>query len=535
MNDKTLGPDGPILRRKSSEDSAPAPDKAQAPKAPEVTYRGAAAQPAKTLSAPEPAPPEPVAPRVVIDPSGTTDDFAAMFEASGAMPVRVRYSVGDKVKGTVVAIGPRGVDLELPGQISGVASTEELKEIAVGDVVDLFVVDTRRGISLAKSLAGAGGSIELLEQALASGAPIEGRVTGKNKGGFEIDIKGTKAFCPISQIDSAFVEDMDAYLEKTFQFKVTDIREDGRNIIVSRSALLDEARKARADEILHSLQPGATLSGTVTRLADFGAFVDLGGIEGLVHVSELAFRRLEHPSEAVSVGDTVIVKLKSLEQTDKGLRISLSVKDALEDPWEGGVDAFIEGQRVAGTVVRVEPFGAFVELAPGLEGLVHVSELAWEHVKRTSDIVSVGDKVQVEIQSVDKERRRISLSMKAVAGDPWESIEDRFVPGVIVTGTVENVEDFGVFVDLNGTTALIPRSELDLPKEASAHRKFKRGDDVTARVLTVDKDRRRIALTLRSEEAVAAQHAETNAPRAYQEPSSSFGTLGDLLKARQKK
>ena len=467
MNDNNLGPDGPILRKKSNEEPAPAPAvkaapkaaEPAAPKAPEVTYRGAAPKPAATLSSPEPVAKAAPVSRVVIDQSGSTDDFAAMFEASGNMPVRIRYSVGDKAEGTVVAIDPRGVHFELPGQVSGVANAEELGvELKVGDTMELFVVDTRRGISLAKTLSAAGGSIEMLEQALASGAPVEGRVTAKNKGGFEIDLKGARAFCPVSQIDTGFVEDLDKYLEQTYRFKITDIRENGRNIIVSRSVLLDEERKARAEEIVNTLQPGAIMSGTVTRLAHFGAFVDLGGIEGLVHVSELAFRRLEHASEAVTVGDTVVVKLKSLEQTDKGLRISLSVKDAMENPWDGAVNAFFEGQRARGTVVRVESFGAFVELAPGLEGLVHVSELAWEHVKRPSDVVSVGDTVQVEVQSIDKERNRISLSMKAIAGDPWETIEERYVPGVTVTGTVENVEDFGVFVDLGGTTALIPKT-----------------------------------------------------------------------------
>lgn len=538
-NEKHQGSDGPILRRKTSDETAPKAAEATpaaAPKAPEVTYRGAAPQAAPTLSSPAPAPKveEPVFSRVVIDTAGTTDDFAAMLAASGQMPVRARYSVGDKVTGTVGSISNRGVYVELPGQVSGLVDAEDVGEVRVGDVVELFVVDTKKGITLAKSLSSAGGSLELLEQALAAGAPVEGRVTARNKGGFEVDLKGFRAFCPVSQIDIGFAQDLDAYLEQTYRFKITDIRENGRNVIVSRSALLDEERKARSAEILETLKPGAVLTGTVTRLADFGAFVDLGGVEGLVHVSELGFRRVEHPSELVKVGDSIVVTIKSMEQTDKGLRISLSAKDAMEDPWQGAISTFFEGQRLKGTVVRVEPFGAFVELTPGLEGLVHVSELAWEHVKRPSDVVNVGDSVNVEIQSIDRERRRISLSMKTTQGDPWESVGERFAPGATVTGTVENVEDFGVFVDLGGFTALIPRSELDLPKDATAHRKFKKGDEVTARVLTVEKERRRIALTMRSEAAVAEAQAVANAPRSY-ESNSGFGTLGELLKARQKK
>lgn len=535
--DNNLGPDGPILRRKTTEEAPASAPKAQikaAPKAPEISFRGAAPVPT-TLSSPTPVQATAPVSKMAFDTSGSTDDFAAMLEASGSMPVRIRYGVGDKVTGLVVSIGARGVHLELPGQVTGVASGDDLPEAKIGDSVELFVVDTNKGISLGTSLSMSGGSIELLEQALSSGAPVTGRVTGKNKGGYEIDLNGARAFCPVSQIDAGFVEDLDVHLEKTYEFKVTDIRENGRNIIVSRAALMEEAKQARAKEIIDTLQPGATLQGKVTRLADFGAFVDLGGIDGLVHISELGFRRVEHPSEIVAVGDELTVKIKSMDQTDKGLRISLSVKDAMADPWENGLNAFFEGQKVRGTVVRVESFGAFVELTPGLEGLVHVSEMAWEHVKRPADFASVGDKVQVEIQSIDKERRRISLSMKASAEDPWDTIEDRFKLGAEVTGTVENVEDFGVFVDLSGITALIPRSELDLPKEATAHRNFKRGDEVTARVLSIDKQRRRIALTKRSAEAIADQQAEANAPREYEESSTGFGTLGDLLKARQNK
>lgn len=537
-NEKTQGADGPILRRKSADDSVVPVEETKPAKAPEVTYRGAppAQAPPATLSTSAPvAKSEPAYSRVIIETTGSTDDFAAMLSESGAMPVRARYSVGDKVTGTVGSISGRGVYVELPGQVSGVLDPEEGEGMRVGDVVELFVVDTRKGIALGKSMAAGGGSIEFLELALASGAPVEGRVTARNKGGFEVDLKGVRAFCPVSQIDAGFAQDLDAYLEHTYQFKVTDIRENGRNVIVSRSALLEEERKTRTAELLATVKPGDTLHGTVTRLADFGAFVDVGGVEGLVHVSELGFRRVDHPSELVNVGDPIVVTLKSMENTDKGLRLSLSAKGAMDDPWETAVNAFFEGQKVRGTVVRVEPFGAFVEVAPGLEGLVHVSELAWEHVKRPSDYVNVGDAVTVEVQSIDRGRKRLSLSMKSAAGDPWETIEDKYVPGVTVTGTVENVEDFGVFVDLGGLTALIPRSELDLPKDATAHRRFKKGDSVTARVLSVEKARRRIALTLRSEEAVAESRADANAPRAYAESSTGFGTLGDLLKARQKK
>ena len=567
MTNKTNGPLGPIVRKggKSDEaaDEAGKDTKPETPAAmvsPKPVLRAAAQKevlPSGTvdedvklsrrvvdpaLAKPKAKRKEPVHETKVEQ--GTLEDFEALLAGAEATEIpRVRFSIGDQVDATVVSVGEKYVYFELPGRAEALAHRAEYTnkdgaiEVEDGDALKVYIVDMRSGIQVGKKLSTAGFAADAIEAAYSSGVPVEGRVTGTNKGGYEVEIQGVRAFCPLSQIELNFTEDPDVHLNKSYLFRVTKFGEDGRNVVVSRSALLQEERQAAAAETLATLQPGMTIPGVITRIADFGAFVDIGGIEGLVHISQLGFSRVEHPSEAVKEGEQVNVKILSLEETKDGLRIGLSMKETMENPWDSDVSNYVVGQKVTGTVVRVENFGAFVELSPGLEGLVHVSEMSWDkHIKHPSDVVNVGDAISVEIQSIDIVRQRISLSMKGAGKDPWSAIEDHFAIGLEVEGTIENVEDFGVFVALqHGVTALIPRSEMGLERDATPHRKFSKGNKVNARVLSIEKDRRRMALTMKSADEMEADQDRANAPKSYSDnEGSGFGTLGDLLKNKMK-
>lgn len=479
---------------------------------------------------------------VSVDTNASMDDFAAMLDASGMGDVkRQNFSVGDQVEATVSKVGDKYVYFDLGGMDEGIGNRidfnddEGAVQVGVGDKVNLYVTNTRGGtIQLANKLSSTDGALDVLEAAYSTGVPVEGRVESTNKGGFEVLIDGIRCFCPMSQIEVAYTEEPDVHIGNTYRFKVTKFDEGGRNIVVSRSELQAAEQAKIAEELRESLDVGSIIKGKITRLADFGAFADIGGgVEGLIHVSELGYSRVDNPADVVSVGDEVEVAVTKIEHDDKGrLRVGLSLKETKEDPWISKIGNYVEGQQVDGTVTRLESFGAFVEIADGLEGLVHISEMSWEqHVKRPQDIVSPGDRVTVEIQSIDPMKQRISLTMKLQSGDPWANIEEKYAVGSEVTGQVENVEDFGAFIRLGGgITALLPKSEMNSEREMSPHSRFKKGDEVTARVLNIEKNRHRMALTLKSAEELAAS-GETG-PSSYSDDSkdTGFGTLGDLLK-----
>jgi small subunit ribosomal protein S1 len=324
----------------------------------------------------------------------------------------------------------------------------------------------------------------------------------------------------------------------SYKFRVIEIR-DERDVVVSRASLLEEEAKAARERTLAELQVGSVVQGVVTRLADFGAFVDLGGIEGLIHISEIGHRHLDHPSEELSEGQTVEVEVVKMEEDRDRLKIGLSRKNLIKDPWEAALEEIMPGDEFNGTVVRLESFGAFVEVRPGVEGLVHVSEMSWtKRVTHPGDVVSVGDTVLVKVQNVDIQRRRISLTMKAAEGDPWKDVENNVSVGDEVTGTVEKVEDFGAFIRLEklGVTALLPKSEMELSRSETVFSKAIKGTEMTARVISVEPERRRMALSLKSAAELDDAIAEKTAPKTYEEASGGgFGTLGDLLKDKLKK
>jgi small subunit ribosomal protein S1 len=354
------------------------------------------------------------------------EDFAAMFEASERdKPKARRPKVGDMVKGKVITVGKDAVFVDLGGKAEGQLERSQVSDsdgkllVKVGDVVEARVMSDAGGILSLRTKLGRGPEARAeLAQAQELGIPVEGLVTEVIKGGVSVDVAGVRGFCPASQIDNRFVEDLAPFVGQKLTFKIT--RYEPRNLVLSRRALLEEAAEKLAGETRKKLVPGAVLRGKVVGFKSFGAFVDLGGIEGMLHVSELGFSRVDKPEDVLRMGQELDVAVLKIEPGEgdsasrKGDRISLSLKALANDPWVDATARLSEGARVTGTVTRLQPFGAFVEIAPGVEGLVHISELgAGRRINHPKEVVSVGQQVEASVLSVDHDKRRLSLSMGA--------------------------------------------------------------------------------------------------------------------------
>src|SRR3954447_15102874 len=357
------------------------------------------------------------------------EDFAAMFAASerqAGRAQRPRFAIGDRVRGTIVSIGQEVVVLELAGGGEGTLETLELlgpdgQLIAkAGDTVDARVValgEKQGFVTLRRGAGGGPGGKSNLAEAVATGLPVEGVVTAVNKGGFEVDVGGVRAFCPLSQIELRPVDDPAVYVGRRLPFRVSRYEEDrrGTNVVLSRRALLEEEARGRAEETRGKVVVGAVLPGVVTAIKDFGAFVDVGGIEGLLPASEISFERSTPPADVLSVGQSVTVQVMRVEKRDDPRRpeqVSFSLKALERDPWQDAAAQFPPGTFVRGQVMRAEPFGAFVQLAPGVEGLLHISELGGgKPLRHARDAVKPGDAIEVAVLALDPDKRRISLGL----------------------------------------------------------------------------------------------------------------------------
>jgi small subunit ribosomal protein S1 len=326
---------------------------------------------------------------------------------------------------------------------------------------------------------------------------VEGKVVGRRKGGFDVNVAGVRGFCPISHIEDGRSEDLDAHLGQSYTFKILEYDPEERKLVVSRAAHVREERAKLREEAWQRLEEGAVIEGTVRSVTDFGAFVDLGGVDGLVHVTEMSHRRINHPRDAVSVGDSVQVKVLELDRQKD--RVSLSIKQLLKDPWEGAEEKYPARGRFEGTVVRKAGFGVFVELEPGLDGLLHVSQLP-PGMELDDSGLEVGQQVRGWIRDLDRETQRIGLTLRALPDhDPWERIGMRYRDGQVVEGVVENGADFGVFVELEpGVSALIPVSEMGIERDADPRTAFAPGSKLKVKVMSVDEGRRRISLSLKA-------------------------------------
>lgn len=359
-------------------------------------------------------------------PTAPENDFAALLAASEAEAQRQDISVGEIVRGRVMALGQTSAFVAIGGKGEATIDLAEFRDppsgtvkLAIGDLIEATVVDdgSQSGVVVLKRTLGRGGHLPAeLEQAQAHGIPIEGLVTGENKGGFEVQIGSVRAFCPGSQIDRRRPGERAPaaqYIGQRFAFRVTKIEGGGRNVVVSRRELLEEEAAAQAAQTWEQLHVGAVLQGRVTNIRDFGAFVDLGGVEGLIHVSELGYGRVNHPSEVLEVGQVVEAQVVKVEEAGTGRRqVGLSMKALAADPWTTVRERFPIGTTVHGKVRHIEAFGAFVEIAPGLDGLVHISKLVLDRrLSHARQAVSIGQEIEVTVLAVDPEQRRISLSM----------------------------------------------------------------------------------------------------------------------------
>ncbi len=464
----------------------------------------------------------------------TREAFAELLSRETATD-QPRWKKGEKIRATVVRVTDEWVFVSLGGKEEGSIRRAEFgggegeaAAPADGDEVEAYVLSTGGGeVVLTTQLGRRDASREALEQAWESRIPVEGRVVKTIKGGFEVRISGVRAFCPLSQIDLRWPKQPEVFVGQTLSFRIVEFKDRGRNVVVSRRVLLEEARAEKREALLETVVPGAVVNGVVRSLHDFGAFVDLGGVEALVPVSELRWGRVESPADVLQVGQEVTAKVLTVDW-DRD-RVSLSLKALAEDPWQAVASKYAVGQRVQGTVARIAPFGAFVTLEPGVDGLVHISALgAGRRVRDPGEVVQPGQTVEVEILSVDPAARKVALSMEHRY---WESLGDLPSAGDVIQGEVEKVAGFGVFVKLpSGHTGLVPGVEMGTPKGTDHARMFKPGDPMEVMVLGVEEGGRRIRLSRKA----LGEREEREAREAYQASQGggggSFGTLGDLFK-----
>ncbi|HDS0948968.1 TPA: 30S ribosomal protein S1 [Stenotrophomonas maltophilia] len=431
-----------------------------------------------------------------------TESFAELFEASQANLAKLKP--GAIVSGTVVEVRGDVVVINAGLKSEGIVPIEQFRndageiDVAEGDIVKVALDSIENGFGetvLSREKAKRAMVWDELEEALEKNETITGRISGKVKGGFTVDIKDVRAFLPGSLVDVRPVRDP-AYLEgKELEFKLIKLDRKRNNVVVSRRAVVESEHSEEREQLMDKLQEGAILKGVVKNLTDYGAFVDLGGIDGLLHITDMAWKRVRHPSEVVNVGDELDVRVLKFDRERN--RVSLGLKQLGEDPWDNIGRRYPANSRVFGKVSNVTDYGAFVEIEPGVEGLVHVSEMDWTNKNvNPSKVVQVGDEVEVMVLDVDEERRRISLGMKQVAANPWETFAATHKKGDKVSGQIKSITDFGIFIGLDGgIDGLVHLSDISWATTGEdIVRNFKKGDTLDAVVLAVDPERERISL-----------------------------------------
>jgi small subunit ribosomal protein S1 len=465
--------------------------------------------------------------------SAVAEDFATLFAHEEATPT---LHEGQIVKGRVVQISDDSVFVDIQEKGEAIIARAELEdeqgnlEVGVDDEVEATVISTDGEIRLSRKLLKGMKARALLESAVANGLPVEGRVAGVIKGGYEVMVAGLRAFCPFSQIDTRRVESSDVYLNQVLEFRVTRYGDNGRNIVLSRRHLLEESARKAAEETRQKVAPGAVLPGTVSSLTDFGAFIDLGGVQGLVHLSELSHSRVVKPADLLKVGQEVSVKVLKID--GKNGKIALSMKALEGDPWAAVPGQLRERQIVKGRIVRAMDFGVFVELLPGVDGLLHMSEVPRSQQAQIKEAAAAQEEITVMVLGIDPEKKRISLALAPEGTTPGEQVESSVSAGSVVMGRVERVEPFGVFVRIGpGQVGLIPNAEMGTQRGADHRRDFAPGTEVRVLVLGIEDGGKRIRLS-RSKALAQEEQAETQAYLKGAQPKGrGFGiTLGDLLK-----
>jgi small subunit ribosomal protein S1 len=498
------------------------------------------------------------------------ESFATMFEQhakDGGVPTRKQLPrVGEKVTAKIFQLGADTVFATI-GKHEAMIDLDELKDdqgilrFGVGDEIEAFVMETgAKGIQLSRKLSKGAASLSMLVDARHSGLPVDGLVLSVNKGGIEVAIGDVRAFCPSSQVDVRPVK-LEDLVGQRLTFRVTEVKD--KNVILSRRSLVEEENKVKATELKKTLEVGKILKGRVVGVQAFGAFVDLGGLEGLIPVSELSHVRIGHPSEVVEVGNEVEVEVLRMEDAEPGSpdkskrkdRITLSMRALLEDPFKAMLEIAKEGAILKGKVVRLQPFGAFVELAPGVDGLIHISAMSERRIAHPKDVLTVGQEIEVKVEKVDELEKRIGLRLVkdgvaigegvAASSGPAESYPEQPAgatevkvvrapkprKGAVVTGKVTRIETYGIFIEWDGFSGLIPASETGTERGTDLRRMFPMGKEIKAEVVEITGDKLKLSIVQaeRSEE-----RADLNAWKADQAKkvtsSGGFNSLADKLK-----
>jgi small subunit ribosomal protein S1 len=440
------------------------------------------------------------------DTSRSTENFAALFEASLAEGDLGRE--GEIVVGTVVQVGRDSVVVDIGGKSEGVIPRSEFAgtggeiNVKAGDKVDVFIESRENDdglVTLSKEKADKMKVWDEISSACERDELIEGTISQRVKGGLSVTIRGgVKAFLPGSQVDLRPIRNLDKLIGQTYQFKVIKFNKKRGNIVLSRRVLLEKERDEMKAKTLETLQEGMTVKGTIKNITEYGAFVDLGGIDGLLHITDMSWGRVNHPSEVFQVGDEVQVKvLKYNAETE---RVSLGLKQTQEDPWNHAEEAYPPGKKVRGKVMSITDYGAFVELEPGVEGLIHVSEMSWtKKVKHPSKLVEPGQEIECQVLEVDAKAKRISLGLKQLEPDPWTIFTEKYRPGDKIGGKVRSLTDYGVFVGIEeGVDGMVHKSDLSWTvKVNNPADLYHKNDDVEAIILSINHDEKKVSLGIK--------------------------------------
>ncbi len=466
------------------------------------------------------------------------ESFAELLAQSSRQTVR--FSPGQKIRAKIVSISGDLAFIDLGDKSEGGIDLHEFRDkagntdVKPGDEFDVFFVSVENGIRKFTTMVHGYSAISLksIRDAFEAEIPVQGEIKREVKGGFEVLVGDVRGFCPFSQIDLKGGREGGIYLGRTFPFRVLEFEENGRNIILSRRAILEKEKTENIEKLRETLQVGAEVNGTVRSVMNFGAFVDLGGVDGLIPASELSWVKNEKPSDILSVGQQVTARIISIDWEKN--KLSLSIKALEPDPWTVLADRYIEGSRVSGKIVRLAPFGAFVNLEPGIDGLIHISNIgAGRRINHPKEVVETGQTVEVYVLSVDRENRKISLSINP-------RVEPQKIPppevGETLDGTVEKIMPFGVFVKLkSGLTGLVPNNEMATSQGADHRKMFPEGSGMKVTVIEVDSDSNKVKLSRKAamDMEVKLEYQEYLSESGQTGSSSAgFGTFGDLLKAK---
>jgi len=424
-----------------------------------------------------------------------SEDFSKLLDESFVNTANIVE--GDVVKGEVISISDIYLFVSLGGKNEAIAEIDDYKtksgklKINVGDTISGFVVKkTDNEIVISRTLNRKYVDKSFLKEAAESKLPVNGKILNTVKGGFSVEILGTRAFCPFAHADKRFISSPQDMVGNYYDFEIIEISDDMRNIILSRKAIVEKEFELIKKELMDKLEAGSIVTGKVSRIANFGAFVDIGGVDGLLHVSQISWAKVDTPSDVLKIGEDIQVKIISIDAD----RISLSMKELLPDPLTLAMEELKEGDVLNCRIVRNESFGSFCELKPGVEGLIPISEMMRTgRVNSPDDVVSVGDLVEAQIIRINRDSRKISLSLKALQEDPWEHIEEHLKEGELIEGTVDGISNFGIFVKIkDGLTGLLPKSKMSGSKIKLNESEI--GNKVSLRVMQIDRDKKRISL-----------------------------------------